>query len=101
MQNDLKPAKLYSIGILPASEEYEKNKRISGLSEAEKLPDIQVFHAGTLKDEDGFKTNGGRVLGVTAVGKDMESARIKAYDAISHIHFGSAFWRKDIGIKKY
>ncbi len=81
-------------------EKYEKNKRITGLDEVDELADIEVFHAGTIKDENGFRTNGGRVLGVTALGKDIARARDAAYKAVNKIHFEHAFWRTDIGIKK-
>ena len=61
---------------------------------------IFVFHAGTKYEEEKFYTNGGRVLGVTAVSNNMDNARIKVYDAIKKIKFDMIHYRKDIGIKK-
>src|SRR5262249_15634079 len=60
---------------------YAKSKQISGLAEAAKLPDVQVFHAGTKVDRNRIVTDGGRVLGVTALGDTIESARANAYAA--------------------
>jgi len=78
---------------------YEKGFEITGLEQFRDHPEILVFHAGTKKEGDRFYTNGGRVLGVTARGADMEEARRKAYDAVSRIHFKNAHYRRDIGIK--
>lgn len=76
---------------------YENGKLIEGLDNVDE--DVVVFHAGT-KDADGrVLTNGGRVLGVTATGKDIEEARSKAYANIKKINFDGAHYRKDIGIK--
>ena len=79
---------------------YAKGKPILGLAEAAKLPDIKVFHAGTaLKDGDQIVTNGGRVLGVTALGKDLKAAQAAAYAAVEKIHFDGAHFRRDIAAK--
>lgn len=65
-----------------------------------KLPeDIVLYHAGTAFKDRKLVTSGGRVIGVTAKGKDIEEARKKAYDAIKNIHFDGMFYRHDIGIK--
>ena len=65
-----------------------------------KLPeDIVLYHAGTAFKDGKLVTSGGRVIGVTAKGKDIEEARKKAYDAIKDIHFDGMFYRHDIGIK--
>lgn len=65
-----------------------------------KLPeDIVLYHAGTAFKDGKLVTSGGRVIGVTAKGKDIEEARKKAYDAIKNIHFDGMFYRHDIGIK--
>lgn len=65
-----------------------------------KLPeDIVLYHAGTAFKDGKLVTSGGRVVGVTAKGKDIEEARKKAYDAIKNIHFDGMFYRHDIGIK--
>ena len=64
-------------------------------------PDITIYHAGTARDAEGrLVTSGGRVLGVTAKGKDIDEARAKAYANVGRIKFDGAFWRTDIGIKK-
>ena len=77
---------------------YETGKTISGLADAAKLEDVEVFHAGT-KDADGeVKTAGGRVLAVTAVGETLEAARTRAYDAVSRIHFENCHYRRDIAL---
>lgn len=79
---------------------YQKGYEISGISDAEAMGDIMVFHAGTKCDEKGhFLTNGGRVLGVTALGNDLDHAIQRAYAAVDKIHFTDAHFRKDIGIK--
>lgn len=80
---------------------YEKGKEIYGLDEVKKLKDVMVFHAGTKKERDKFYTNGGRVLGVTALGKDLPSSIKRAYEAIRLIHFEGAHFRRDIGKKAY
>ncbi len=58
-----------------------------------------VFHAGTGLNNGEFVTSGGRVLGVTALGKDVKHAKANAYDAIKKIHFKGMHYRKDIGDK--
>ena len=78
---------------------YEKGKLIEGLDEAEKLPDINIFHAGTKLSDGKFYTNGGRVLGVGATGKDLPDALDKAYSAAGKISFDKMFMRHDIGRK--
>lgn len=75
---------------------YEKGKLIEGLDMVDK--DIIVFHNGTKKTDDLF-TNGGRVLSITALGKNLEEARKKAYDNVERISFEGAYYRKDIGSK--
>jgi phosphoribosylamine--glycine ligase len=75
--------------------DYEKGKPISGLDEAGKLRDVMVFHAGTAVSEGQVVTSGGRVLGVTALGKTIAEARERAYDAIARIHFDGAQFRRD------
>jgi phosphoribosylamine--glycine ligase len=76
---------------------YEKGKEITGLEAVPK--DILVFHAGTQLKDGAVVTAGGRVLGVTAKGKDIAKAREKAYAAVAGIQFEGAHYRKDIGIK--
>jgi phosphoribosylamine---glycine ligase len=78
---------------------YEKGKPIFGLAEAAKLPGVKVFHAGTAKIGNEIVTNGGRVLGVTALGKDLKAAQAAAYAAVEKIHFDGAQFRRDIAAK--
>lgn len=78
---------------------YEKGKAISGLEKAAAIEDVVVFHAGTKKDGDRIVTAGGRVLGVTALGKDIPGAIERAYQAVSAIKWDGAHYRKDIGAK--
>lgn len=78
-------------------ESYEKNKEITMNNLDE---DIILFHAGTKMENNKLLTNGGRVLGVVALGEDIDAARQKAYSNVSKINFEKAFYRKDIGIKK-
>jgi phosphoribosylamine--glycine ligase len=75
---------------------YAKGKIIHGLDEAAKLPDVKVFHAGTRLQDGLTVTDGGRVLGVTALGETLAEARRRAYEAVGKIHFQGAFYRKDI-----
>lgn len=78
---------------------YEKGKPIKGL-ELLKEKDVFVFHAGTSLNENGeFITSGGRVLGVTALGKDIKTAKENAYKAIKKIYFEGMHYRKDIADK--
>ncbi len=76
---------------------YEKGFPIKGLETFEGRDDYFVFHAGTKKAGDDFVTNGGRVLGVTAKGKDLKEARKKAYEATEWISFDNKYMRHDIG----
>ncbi|MHC4558934.1 MAG: phosphoribosylamine--glycine ligase [Planctomycetota bacterium] len=79
--------------------DYEKGKKITGLDEARQLEDVIVFHAGT-KDQDGdIVTNGGRVLGVTALGQTIADAKTRAYKAVDIIKFDDAYCRRDIADK--
>jgi phosphoribosylamine--glycine ligase len=76
---------------------YAKGLPIAGLDEAEKLPDVMVFHAGTDRDATGrVVTAGGRVLGVTAIGADLAAARDRAYEAVSRIRWDGEHHRSDI-----
>lgn len=76
---------------------YEKEKEITGLFNDRE--DVVVFHAGTAEKEGIIVTNGGRVLGVTAMGKDLYEAREKAYAVIPEISFEGMHYRKDIAMK--
>ncbi|MHB0946809.1 MAG: phosphoribosylamine--glycine ligase [Sedimentisphaerales bacterium] len=79
--------------------DYEKGKVITGVDEAEKLGDVNVFHAGTEAKDGKVVSSGGRVLGVTALGKTIADAQAKAYKAVEKISFEKAYYRKDIADK--
>lgn len=76
---------------------YEKGKVIKGLESFEGKEDYYCFHAGTKQTEAGLVTNGGRVLGVTAKGKDLKEARANAYEATNWVDFENKYMRHDIG----
>lgn len=76
---------------------YQKGKLISGLQEFNNAKDIILFHAGTKLSGQEIITDGGRVLGVTALGKDIKETIDKAYQAIEKIDFEGMYYRKDIG----
>ncbi len=79
---------------------YSKGHPIRGLEEAEKLPDVKVFHAGTALAADGqVVTAGGRVLNVTALGTTIANAKLNAYRAVKCIRWDGAWCRKDISDK--
>jgi phosphoribosylamine--glycine ligase len=97
---DARPA----VCVVMASEgypgSYERGRSIRGLSEAEKLADTKVFHAGTSINADGtVVTNGGRVLNVTALGNSISAAKLQAYTAVKCIRWEGAWCRKDISDK--
>jgi len=77
---------------------YINGFEIKGIDEAEKLG-CMVFHAGTKHNDGKIVTAGGRVLGVTAIGKDLDESIRKAYEGVAKIEFEDAQYRKDIGIK--
>lgn len=77
---------------------YKKGCTIQ-LGNAESLPDVTVYHAGTALDNEQLVTAGGRVLGVTATGETLSDALQKAYAAVREITFAGAFCRKDIGAR--
>jgi phosphoribosylamine--glycine ligase len=92
-----------AICVVMASEgypgNYSKGHAIRGLDEADKLPDTKVFHAGTVQLGDQVVTDGGRVLGVTAIGNDVADAKRRAYEAVKCIRWNGAWCRKDISDK--
>ncbi len=79
--------------------DYPKNLPITGIEKADSLPDIKVFHSGTKQDGSQILTDGGRVLGVTALGNDIADARNRAYKAMDLIHFDGMHYRRDIASK--
>jgi phosphoribosylamine--glycine ligase len=79
---------------------YEKGKIISGLTEAEEVPGVTVFHAGTAFENGRYLTTGGRVLGVCASEENLAETMGKIYDACGRIYFEAMHFRRDIGAVK-
>ncbi len=102
-KHELKWSPLASVCVVMASGgypgNYAKGKVISGLEAANALPKTKVFHAGTTRAGENIVTNGGRVLGVTALGKDLRAAQAAAYAAVEMISFEGAQFRRDIAAK--
>lgn len=99
---DLKFKDNAAVCVVLASEgypvKYEKGFEIKGLENFEGRDDIFCFHAGTkFNDKGEIVTNGGRVLGVTAIGDDLKGARANAYKACELVNFANAYKRSDIG----
>ena len=80
---------------------YKKGTPITGLAEAAKIPNSRVFHAGTALKDGQVVTSGGRVLAVTALGKDLKTAVGHAYEAVAKIRFDGAQFRKDIAHRAF
>jgi len=78
---------------------YETGKPIAGLDEVSRMADVKVFHAGTRLDNGRVLTDGGRVLGVTALGETLADAKARAYEAVAKISFKGAHYRTDIADK--
>jgi len=76
---------------------YKKDTEITGLDAAGADPDVEIFHAGTKREDDRVLANGGRVLGVTARGPDIAAAQARAYAAVDKIDWPGGFCRRDIG----
>ncbi len=76
---------------------YKKGSEIGGLEEAGAIEDVVVFHAGTVADGANVFANGGRVLGVTALGATVAEAQKRAYEAVDLIDWPGGFCRRDIG----
>ena len=102
----LEPARLKwkpgaSVCVVMASEGYPgkftAGKRVDGLTDAELVTGVKVFHAGTQRRGSSIVTSGGRVLGVTAAAASLEAALAKAYDAAGKIRFQGMHYRRDIG----
>ena len=79
--------------------EYENGRVIRGLEAAAGIPDVKVFHAGTKLVDGQVVTNGGRVLGVTALGSSLADAKLQAYTAVQAVRWPGAWCRKDISDK--
>jgi phosphoribosylamine--glycine ligase len=78
---------------------YPKARFIDGLADAAGLPDTKIFHAGTKIENKAVLTDGGRVLGVTALGDTLADAKRKAYETVAKINFTGMHYRKDIADK--
>jgi len=78
---------------------YKTGQPIRGLQEAGRISDVKVFHAGTTRLGDQVVTDGGRVLGVTALGNTIADAKLRAYQAVKCIRWEGAWCRKDISDK--
>ena len=76
---------------------YKKNTVIEGLSDVARSHDVTVFHAGTARDDGDILAIGGRVLGVTALGRNIAEAQQNAYQALAKVRWPDGFYRKDIG----
>ena len=76
---------------------YDKGTVIKGIEQAASMEAVEVFHAGTVRDGETLKANGGRVLNVTALGKDIREAQARAYAAVDLIDWPDGFCRRDIG----
>jgi len=97
---DARPAVCVVIASGGYPGKYDTGKVITGIAEADALPDVKVFHAGTKLDELGrVATDGGRVLGVTALGDDLAAAKARAYEAVKLIGFTGMHYRTDIADK--
>ena len=79
--------------------EYQKGKAITGLDQATQIPDVMVFHGGTTMGDGQVLTHGGRVMGVTALGRTIRQAKERAYQAVDLIRFENATYRRDIADK--
>ncbi|MBQ2753442.1 MAG: phosphoribosylamine--glycine ligase [Firmicutes bacterium] len=78
---------------------YEKGYEITGLDYVKGTNDLIAFHAGTALKDGKFVTNGGRVLGITGIGKTLDEAIVKAYKGVLLVDFDKKHFRKDIGVK--
>jgi len=78
---------------------YDKGFEITGIDDAEKDPDVKVFHAGTAVTGGKLVNSGGRVLGVTALGDTIADAQQRAYQAVGKIHWEGCYYRTDIAAK--
>jgi phosphoribosylamine--glycine ligase len=94
---DARPAVTVVMASGGYPDKYETGKLISGLASAAS-DDVQIFHAGTRRENGEIVTSGGRVLAVTALGETVAAARTRAYDAVSRIHFEGCHYRRDIAL---
>ncbi len=80
---------------------YPKGSVIEGLEDAAGVPEVTIFHAGTTREGGVWKANGGRVLNVVALGKDVAEAQGRAYAAVDRIRWPQGFCRRDIGFRAF
>ncbi len=99
LQWDPRPAVCVVMASQGYPGDYAKGHTIRGLDDAERLPDVKVFHAGTALADDQIVTAGGRVLNVTALGDTIAQAKLNAYRAVKCIRWPGAWCRKDISDK--
>ena len=96
-------AKEPAVCVVLASRGYpetpETGKDVTGLETLKDWSDVVVYHAATKRQDGAVKTVGGRVLGVTALGANLESAIARAYEAIGKIQFDGMHYRRDIGAR--
>ena len=92
---DERPAVTVVMASSGYPDKYETGKRISGLESAAS-DGVQIFHAGTRRENGEVVTSGGRVLAVTALGETVAAARARAYEAVGKIHFAGSHYRRDI-----
>jgi len=78
-------------------DEPERGSEIRGLDAAAADPKVKIFHAGTRRDDARLVADGGRVLGITALGEDLAAARARAYTAVDRIDWPQGFYRRDLG----
>ncbi len=79
--------------------DYQKGRPITGIDAADEMPDVKVFHAGTKLIDQEVVTDGGRVLGVTALGTSISDAKLQAYTAVQKVRWAGSWCRKDISDK--
>src|SRR3954452_5659475 len=78
----------------------QRGSEIRGLDAAATDSEVKIFHAGTRRDGDRILADGGRVLGVTALGHDLAAARERAYRAVDRVDWPEGFCRRDIGLRR-
>ena len=76
---------------------YSKGSEIKGIEEASQVKGVDIFHAATLASDGRIFANGGRVLNVCGLGKDIREAQARAYEAVKRIDWPDGFYRRDIG----
>ncbi len=98
MEWDRRPAVTVVLASGGYPDTYDTGKIIEGLDACASLEDVQVFHAGTRREDAKVVTAGGRVLAITALGDDIAQARSRAYEAVARVHFEGCHYRRDIAL---